>query len=131
VDEPTPTTTAPPDGAWNQTRGRSLATQIEVAGSVWGRFMGLMGRRELPRARGLWLPGDNGIHMFFMRFAIDAVFLGRPTADGTRPVVAVRRRLRPWLGIVPLVRAANGVLELPAGTIDDTGTEVGDLVRLG
>ena len=68
--------------------------------------------------------------MFFMRFAIDAVFLGRPVADGGRLVVAVRRRLRPWVGLVPLIRAANGVLELPAGTIDDTGTEVGDLIRL-
>jgi len=131
VEQPTSTTTAPPaGGAWNETRGRSLAAEVEVAGSLWGRFKGLMGRRSLPEGRGLWLPGDNGIHMFFMRFSIDAVFLGRPQADGGRLVVAVRRRLRPWVGMVPLVRAANGVLELPAGTADETGTEVGDLIRL-
>jgi len=28
----------------------------------------------------LWLPDSNGIHMMFMRFAIDAVFVG--AADG-------------------------------------------------
>jgi uncharacterized membrane protein (UPF0127 family) len=122
------TSASPSGGAWNETRGQSLAADVEVAGSVWARFLGLMGRRGLARGRGLWLPGDNGIHMFFMRFAIDAVFLGRPDAGGTRPVVAAHRRVRPWVGMVPFVRAANGVLELPAGTIEATGTEVGDLI---
>jgi uncharacterized membrane protein (UPF0127 family) len=133
VDQPNSTTTAPPSSAaWNETRGRSLADEVELASSVWARFKGLMLRSQLPPAGSLWLPGDNGIHMFFMRFPIDAVFLGKPDRDaaGARRVVATRRRLRPWTGIVPLVRAANGVLELPAGTIDDTGTEVGDVIVL-
>ena len=116
--------------ATNVTRGRVLAVEVEVAGSVWARFMGLMARRALPPEHGLWLPGDNGIHMFFMRFAIDAVFLGRPESDGSRRVVAAKRRLRPWVGMVPFIGAANGVLELPAGTIEATGTEVGDVVQL-
>ena len=68
--------------------------------------------------------------MFFMRFAIDAVFLGKPGADGSRPVLSVHRRLRPWIGIVPLVRGAAGVLELPVGAIDASGTVRGDVIRL-
>ena len=116
--------------AANVTRGRVLAGDVEVAGSVWARFMGLMGRRTLASDAALWLPGDNGIHMFFMRFAIDAIFLGKPGPDGDRRVVAAKQRLRPWIGMVPLVGAANGVLELPAGTIEATGTRVGDVVRL-
>ena len=116
--------------ASNVTRGRVLAGDVEVAGSVWARFMGLMGRRTLASDAALWLPGDNGIHMFFMRFAIDAVFLSKPDAGGARRVVAAKRRLRPWTGMVPFVGAANGVLELPAGTIEATGTEVGDVVEL-
>ena len=93
--------------------------------------MGLMGRRSLPTGHALWLPGDNGIHMFFMRFPIDAVFVGRPAADGSRKVLAAKRDLRPWTGIVPLVRGASGVLELPVGAIDASGTVAGDVVRIG
>ena len=92
--------------------------------------MGLMGRRSLPDGRGLFLPGENGIHMFFMRFPIDAVFVGRAAADGTRAVVAARTGLRPWTGIVPLIRGADGVLELPAGTVVRTATQRGDSIRI-
>ena len=89
-----------------------------------------MGRRDLPAGHGLWLAGTNGIHMFFMRFPIDAVFVGKARGDGVRPVLAVRRALPPWTGVVPLVRGADGVLELPAGTIDATGTQPGDALRI-
>jgi uncharacterized membrane protein (UPF0127 family) len=116
-------------GAKNETRGTLLATELEIAGSLWSRFMGLMGRSSLPSGHGLWLTG-NGIHMMFMRFPIDAVFLGRAGAVGSRRVISVHRALRPWVGIVPLVRGADGVLELPVGSIDGTRTERGDVVRL-
>ena len=91
-----------------------------------------MGRPSLGDGEGLWLPDSNGIHMMFMRFPIDAVFLGRPSADDplARPVVSVHRGLRAWTGLVPFVRGAHGVLELPVGTIEASGTAVGDLVRL-
>jgi hypothetical protein len=115
--------------ARNLTRGTVLAGQVEVAASLWARFMGLMGRAALMPGDGLWLTGTNGIHMFFMRFAIDAVFLGRPGPDGDRVVLATRPSLRPWLDLVPLVRGADGCLELPAGTIEATGTVKGDTVR--
>jgi uncharacterized membrane protein (UPF0127 family) len=116
--------------ARNQTRGTLLAAQIESADSLWAKFMGLMGRPGLPPGAGLWLPDSNGIHMMFMRFPIDAVFLGRPAADGTRPVLAARPDLPTWRGLVPFVRGANGVLELPTGTITATSTIVGDSVSL-
>ncbi len=146
--------------ARNLTRDTDLATSLEVASSLWAKFMGLMGRAELPAGAGLWLPASNGIHMMFMRFPIDAVFVGRPgtgSAAGAdtaaaagpgaaagygpaaaagagpgelRPVLSVHRNLRAWTGLVPLVRGAHGVLELPVGTIDASGTQVGDVIRL-
>jgi uncharacterized membrane protein (UPF0127 family) len=117
--------------ARNLTRDTDLATSLEVAGSLWGKFKGLMGRASLAEGAGLWLPASNGIHMMFMRFPIDAVFVGRPDGEGARTVVSVHPSLRPWTGLVPLVRAADGVLELPAGTVERTGTRVGDRVRIG
>ena len=117
--------------ARNTSRGSVLAERLEVAGSLWAKFMGLMGRSTLEPGAGLWLPDSNGIHMMFMRFPIDAVFVGGTDADGARPVLSVHRSLPAWRGLVPLVRGAKGVLELPAGTIDATGTAVGDLVVIG
>jgi uncharacterized membrane protein (UPF0127 family) len=116
--------------ARNVSRDSVLAEHVEIAASLWARFMGLMGRSSLRGGHGLWL-GGNGIHMMFMRFPIDAVFLGKAGADGARPVVSVHRALRPWIGLVPLVRGADGVLELPVGTIDASATAVGDVVRIG
>ena len=116
--------------AHNVTRDSSLAVSLEVASSLWAKFMGLMGRPSLAPGAGLWLPDSNGIHMMFMRFPIDVVFLGRPDATGLRPVVSAHRSLRAWTGLVPLVRGAHGVLELPVGTIDKSGTVVGDLIRI-
>jgi uncharacterized protein len=118
-------------GARNVTRGTDLATDLEVAASLWAKFKGMMGRASLAPGAGLWLPDSNGIHMMFMRFPIDAVFVGRAAGSGARPVVAVYRRLAAWTGLVPFVRGAHGVLELPVGVIEAAGTEVGDLIEIG
>jgi uncharacterized protein len=123
---------AAPGVARNVSRDTVLAAELETAGSLWGKFMGLMGRPSsaLPSGRGLWLPASNGIHMMFMRMPIDAVFVSKPDASGARSVRSVHRSLRAWTGLVPLVRGADGVLELPVGTIDATGTQVGDRVEV-
>ena len=117
--------------ARNLTRQTVLATDVESADGLWAKFMGLMGRPSLAPGAALWLPGGNGIHMMFMRFAIDAVFVGKPDAAGARAVLSVHPALPAWRGLVPLVRGAHGVLELPVGTIAATDTAVGDQVVIG
>jgi uncharacterized protein len=115
--------------ARNATRATVLAERLEDASSLWGKFMGLMGRASLAPGAGMWLPGESGIHMLFMRFAIDAVWVAAPDGgkrDGVRRVVKVQRALPPWRGVVWMVRGARGVLELPVGTIDATHTAIGD-----
>jgi uncharacterized membrane protein (UPF0127 family) len=114
----------------NQTRGSVVASRVLAAASWWGRFRGLMGRASLPADEGLWLPGVGSIHMMFMRFPIDCAFLGAEGADGAREVVAVRHSLPAWRGIVWTARGAKGVVELPAGALERSGTLVGDRVRL-
>ena len=116
--------------ARNLDRNTVVAERLETAGSLWAKFMGLMGRAPLPEGDGLWLPASNGIHMMFMRFPIDAVFVSKRGVDGTRRVLSVHRALRTWIGLVPLVRGADGVLELPVGTIGRTLTAVGDRIEI-
>jgi uncharacterized protein len=118
--------------ARNAGRGTVLGERVEDGSSFWARFMGLMGRSSLPAGCGLWMDGESSIHMLFMRFPIDVVFLARPVggAGGPRRVVAARSAVRPWRGVVWPVRGAHGVLELPAGTIEATGTQVGDEITL-
>jgi uncharacterized membrane protein (UPF0127 family) len=108
-----------------------VAERVATAGSLWARFRGLMGRASLDRDDALWLPGTNGIHMLFMRFAIDCAFLGAPDAEGAMPVLSTRSSLQPWTGIVWFVKGAAGVVELPEGSLARTGTTVGDRLTLG
>ena len=58
--------------------------------------------------------------MFFMRFAIDAVFI-----DRNGRVVRVAADLPPWR-FATMARGARDVLELPAGAALRAGTQAGD-----
>jgi uncharacterized membrane protein (UPF0127 family) len=118
-----------PHAVHNLTRGRVIAERVEIAASFWARFKGLMGRPPLSAGTGLFLAG-NGIHMFFMRFPIDALFVSAEDGEGGRRVVSAHEDLSPWTGMVPLVRGAAAVIELPAGTIRASETHVGDTVAL-
>ncbi|HEV3233554.1 MAG TPA: DUF192 domain-containing protein [Candidatus Dormibacteraeota bacterium] len=95
-----------------------------MADSSWKRFVGLMGRASLPAGEGLWIEPCNSIHMFFMRFAIDAVFLDRDNR-----VKRVVRDLKPWR-VSPIVFGARTVVELPAGSVPP-GIEGRRVVREG
>jgi uncharacterized membrane protein (UPF0127 family) len=89
-----------------------VAQPLEVASNFFARGVGLMWRGGLPENGGLLIHGCNGIHMMFMRFPIDAVFV-----DKKGIVVKTYQRLLPWIGMVPFVWRADKVAELPVGTI--------------
>jgi len=63
--------------AANKTRGTMLATRLEVADSASHRSKGLLGRTELEPGHGLWIVPCESVHTFFMKFAIDLVYLDR------------------------------------------------------
>jgi len=107
--------------------GDVIAHHVDQAQSFWARFRGLMGRASLEPGTGLYL-ADSSIHMFFMRFPIDALFVGAPDATGRRRVIAMRPDLPPWRGLVLPVKDAQGVVELPAGTLAAAGVQLGDEV---
>jgi uncharacterized protein len=107
--------------------GAVLCRRLVMGESFGRRFMGLMGRASMDGDEGLWLP-TSSIHMLFMRFPIDALFVGGADREGHRSVVSVREELPPWRGLVLPVRGAKGVIELPAGTLARHGVSVGDEV---
>ncbi len=88
-----------------------------------------MGRPSLADGEGLYL-ATASIHMLFMRFRIDALFLSRADSEGLRTVVDLRQGLPAWRGLVPPVPLAEGVVELPAGTLEATGVSRGDRLCL-
>jgi len=102
--------------------GRVVCERCGVADSMLARMRGLLGRSELPAGEGL-LIRTWSIHMFFMRFAIDAVFLDRDLV--VRKVVS---DLKPWR--VAFGRGSKSVLELPAGEAARRGVRSGDHLEL-
>lgn len=84
---------------------------------------GLLGRRELPAGEGILLRPAGSIHTFFMRFAIDAVFLDRELR-----VVKTATEIRPWK--TRGARGAKAVLELASGECARRGIRVGQQLAL-
>ena len=114
--------------AINETRGTVLCARLEDAGGVAGQSRGLLGRERLQPDEGmLFVRGRFEpfmlMHMFFMRFPIDIVFLDRSDV-----VVKINRELKPWR-ISSMVFAARKALELSAGAADLCRTAVGDRIR--
>ena len=103
--------------------GALVCERCEVPESSFARMRGLLGRDGLDPGSGMLLDASPSVHMLFMRFAIDVVFL-----DRERRVVAVRHCLRPWR--VAGARRAVAALELPAGTAAALGLEEGDVLSL-
>lgn len=104
--------------------GKVLARRARKAESFVERAIGLLGRRSLDDGEALWIEPCSSIHMFFMRFTIDALFVDRQ-GRVTRAVP----HLRPWRIALGGSRA-HAVLELPAGTIEESETRVGDQLEI-
>ena len=104
--------------------GSIVCERCVLADTALARMRGLLGRRELPSGEGILLKPASSVHMAFMRFAIDAVFL-----DGDSRVVKVAADLQPWR--VAGARGSKAVLEIPAGEAHRRGLSVGDRLVAG
>lgn len=100
-----------------------VCERCEVPESAFGRMRGLLGRDGLKPGTGMLIDSAPSVHMFFMRFPIDVVFLGRDWS-----VVGIRHGLRPWR--VAGARGAAAALELPSGAAAATRIEKGDVLAL-
>jgi uncharacterized membrane protein (UPF0127 family) len=111
--------------SFNLTRQTFLASELKIAASHMSRLLGLMFTSPVSFGfgSGLWIVPSHGVHTLFMRFSIDVVYL-----DNADVVVHLEENVKPWR-MAPLVMEAATVLELPAHTIWNTGTAVGDQIE--
>lgn len=98
--------------------------KMMVADTFFLRLRGLMFRKILPSATGLLLAPCNNVHMCFMRFAIDVVYV-----DKEFNIKKIVTNLRPWIGL-SMCNTAWAVLEMTAGEAERCGLAVGQkLIR--
>jgi uncharacterized membrane protein (UPF0127 family) len=107
----------------NKTRGRVLADRANIADTSAKRRTGLLKHTGLEPGEGLWIVPSEGVHTFGMKFPIDVVFLNRK-----RKILKIRPNM--VRGRIALSLLGHSVLELPAGTLDETGTERGDELEM-
>ena len=106
--------------ATNVTRGVNLTECGRVADTFSTRLVGLLRDKALAQGDGLWIMHCNSIHSIGMKFDFDAIFL-----DKNLRVVHLMSEMKPWR-LSRMVFSAHSVLELPAGVILQTATEIGD-----
>ena len=104
--------------------GAILGDRVTLAVALGSRLRGLLGRSGLSPGEGLWIEPCASIHMFFMRFAIDVLFV-----DSGDTVVRQCVEIRPWR-IAAGGRAARAALVLPVGVIERSETRVGDRLAI-
>ena len=104
----------------NLTKQTWLATKVRKADNFLTRLIGLLKRTHLGPEEALWLMPSKGIHTIGMKFPIDVVFLTR-----NNEVVGLISGLAPYRVSAVHLRGYS-VMELPAGTIKKSRTEIGD-----
>ena len=109
----------------NVTQQTTVAQHARQADTFLTRLLGLMGRHDFGDMDCLLFSPSNAIHTCFMRFPIDAIFLGRE-----HHVLALYPSLSPWR-MTRIIRHAHYVLELPVNTILYSRTQVGDRLEWG
>lgn len=101
-----------------------LATRVDLAESLWTRFLGLMGRGPLPDSYALVLSPCNQIHMFFMRIPLDVAFVDRKGR-----VLHLCPSIKPWR-MSRMVAGAAAAIEVEAGLFARHDVAVGDTIEL-
>ena len=99
--------------------GRVICESCTLADTFWRRSRGLLGRKSLGAGEGLVLRPEWSVHTFFMRFAIDVVFV-----DKDQVVVKIVPSLKPWR--TAICKEAHEVVELAAGECERLGLRAGD-----
>lgn len=107
----------------NRTRNAVLAGSVRIADGFVSRLRGLLGTDSLPDGEGIYIVPCASIHMFGMKYSIDALFI-----DTDNKVVGIVNSIPPGQ-VSPHFKKAHGCLELPSGVLEKTRTELGDQIE--
>jgi len=105
----------------NQTRQTILAHEVKEARCFFHRLKGWIGIRTARPGQGLYLTPCHGVHTWGLQFPVDVVYID------PQGIILEILTLRPWC-LGPYLPACRGVLELPAGTCQQTRSFRGDLL---
>jgi len=108
----------------NQTRNTLLAEDVSCAKTPFKRLKGLLTRKDFHQGQALIIQPCNSIHTFFMRFPIDVLFV-----DRNNQVIQGISSLKPFR-LTKIYFKAKFTIELPAGTIKESLTNIGDQLTL-
>jgi uncharacterized membrane protein (UPF0127 family) len=108
----------------NTNRNTVIGDRVQVADTSFTRLFGLLGKRHIDAGRGLWIKPSSGVHTLGMMFPIDVIGLDKEL-----------RVLRLWSNLVPfrvtsVSTKIRSVIELPAGRIEECGTQLGDILQI-
>lgn len=87
-------------------------------------MVGLLNCKSLPEGEALIITKCNSIHMFFMRFAIDAVFVSKDNI-----VVGLVQNIKPFQ-LSRIYFKSSYVVELQSNTIPRVGVSLGDQIEI-
>lgn len=108
----------------NSVRNTTLIEDGRVADNSWTRLRGLIGVRHLPEGDGMLIEPCKGVHCMFMSIPIDVVYVSKEDE-----VVAIDTAMKPWR-FGRIYRRSHYAVELPAGSVVRTKTEVGDRLEV-
>ncbi len=121
----------------NRARGTVIADDVEVAGNVFSKMIGLMFRSGIGESSGLLMDfgkrfqDRHSIWMLGMRFPIDVIFIDSEmrVTDVFHSVPPVSLSPRTWKVYKPS-RPVRWILEVASGVSRKTKTKPGDQVSI-
>lgn len=108
----------------NLTQNTIISNNATLADTFFSRTKGLLGRKSLDKDEALIITNCNSIHMFFMQFSIDVIFV-----DKKNRVVKLIENIKPWR-ITPIFWQANFAIEVNSGTIKISSLHIGDKLQI-
>jgi len=108
----------------NKTKNTLISSNVTIADTFISRMIGLLNRKSLAEQEALIITKCNSIHMFFMKFPIDVLFV-----DKNNIVVGLLENIKPF-HLSPIFFKSSYVIELPVEQIETSSSALGDVIEI-